>query len=378
MKTKTILTVLIVMNLIGFRFLSAQDKTFDKMTSKKTPEEQFITLSQEYRTAGDVFWTAYEKAVTDEEKEKAEKLMPDTDSYLGKIIELAERYPYNAFVAEAWVEVFNRTWYEKGSEAREKALKILIKNYVMSAKLEKLHLMPIYRSRDELSLHLIRAILEKNPHRRVKGIITLGLAERHVDRKGSDDYSPEKALVLFREVLRNYSDIEIEDVVNKKQITLGEIAQKYVHSLTQLALGQKAPQIVSKDLDGNVVRLSDHNGKVVILDIWATWCVPCVEMIPHERELVKRLQGKPFEFISISVDKEIATVRKFQRKESMPWTHWYNGDQGGILDDWNIIAYPTLIILDSNGVIRYRLEGKVSDEELDRAVDALIAEVELN
>ena len=48
------------------------------------------------------------------------------------------------------------------------------------------------------------------------------------------------------------------------------------------------------------------------------------------------------------------------------------------MDDWNIVAYPTLIILDSNGVIRYRLEGKVSDEELDRAVDALIAEVELN
>ena len=140
----------------------------------------------------------------------------------------------------------------------------------------------------------------------------MALAERHVDRKGSDDYSPEKALVLFREVLRNYSDIEIEDV-NKKQITLGEIAQKYVHSLTQLALGQKAPEIVSKDLDGNVVRLSDYNGKVVILDIWATWCVPCIEIIPHERKLVRRLRGKPFEFIGISVDKEIATVRKFQR-----------------------------------------------------------------
>jgi len=361
--------------LIGARFLSAQDENADKRTSA---EEQYSTLVKKYETAMEKVGALFQKAVTEEEKKQVEKLMPDIDGYVSKIVELAENNPHDKFVADAWIEVFNRTWYKESSEAREKALKTLIKDYLLSTKLEKLHFMPLSRSQDELSLQLIHAILEKNPHRRVKGVITLALAERHVDRKGSDDYSPEKALVLFREVLRNYSDIEIEDVVNKKQITLGEIAQKYVHSLTQLALGQKAPEIVSKDLDGNVVRLSDYNGKVVILDIWATWCEPCIEMIPHERKLVRRLRGKPFEFIGISVDKEIATVRKFQRKESMPWTHWYNGDQGGILDDWNIVAYPTLIILDSEGVIRYRLEGKVSDEELDRAVDALIAEVELN
>jgi len=374
MKKRIALTTLTLLVLIGARFLSAQDENADKRTSA---EEQYSTLVKKYETAMEKVGALFQKAVTEEEKKQVEKLMPDIDGYVSKIVELAENNPHDKFVADAWIEVFNRTWYKESSEAREKALKTLIKDYLLSTKLEKLHFMPLSRSQDELSLQLIHAILEKNPHPRVKGVITLALAERHVDRKGSDDYSPEKALVLFREVLRNYSDIEIEDV-NKKQITLGEIAQKYVHSLTQLALGQKAPEIVSKDLDGNVVRLSDYNGKVVILDIWATWCVPCIEMIPHERKLVRRLRGKPFEFIGISVDKEIATVRKFQRKESMPWTHWYNGDQGGILDDWNIVAYPTLIILDSEGVIRYRLEGKVSDEELDRAVDALIAEVELN
>ena len=374
MKKRIALTTLTLLVLVGARYLSAQDENADKRTSA---EEQYSTLVKEFETAMEKSVALFLKAVTEEEKKQMEKLMPDIDGYVSKIVELAEDNPHDRFVADAWIEVFSRTWYKKSSEAREKALKALIKDYLHSAKLEKLHLMSLYRSQDELSLQFIHAILEKTPHRRVKGIITLALAERHVDRKGSDDYSPEKALVLFREVLRNYSDIEIEDV-NKKQITLGEIAQKYVHSLTQLALGQKAPEIVSKDLDGNVVRLSDYNGKVVILDIWATWCEPCIEMIPHERKLVRRLRGKPFEFIGISVDKEIATVRKFQRKESMPWTHWYNGDQDGILDDWNIIAFPTLIILDRNGVIRYRLEGKVSDEELDRAVDALIAEVELN
>ena len=50
--------------------------------------------------------------------------------------------------------------------------------------------------------------------------------------------------------------------------------------------------------------------------------------------MVGRLEGKPFVLISISTDEQKETLTKFLAKEKMPWTHWWNGNEGGILEDW--------------------------------------------
>jgi thiol-disulfide isomerase/thioredoxin len=139
-----------------------------------------------------------------------------------------------------------------------------------------------------------------------------------------------------------------------------------------LAIGDAAPEVVSQDLDGRPVRLSALKGKVVVLDIWATWCGPCRAMIPHERAMVERLQGKPFELVSISADDDVDTVRKFVAREKMPWTHWYNGPEGGIIEEWGVQGFPTIYVLDADGVIRYKdLRG----EKLENAVNRLLDEL---
>ena len=66
-----------------------------------------------------------------------------------------------------------------------------------------------------------------------------------------------------------------------------------------------------------------------MLDIWATWCGPCKAMIPHEREMVERLKDKPFALVSISADEKKKTLTDFLAKDTMPWTHWWNGSGGG-------------------------------------------------
>jgi len=132
------------------------------------------------------------------------------------------------------------------------------------------------------------------------------------------------------------------------------------------------PNIESEDLKGSKVQLKDYKGKVVVLDIWATWCVPCKAMIPHERELVKKLKDKPFTFISISADKTKDTLTEFLKENPMPWTHWWNGETGGILKEWNIQRFPTIYVVDAKGIIRYKdIRGK----ELEEAVEKLLAEV---
>ena len=118
--------------------------------------------------------------------------------------------------------------------------------------------------------------------------------------------------------------------------------------------------------------MSDLKGKVVVLDFWATWCGPCKAMIPHTRELVKKMDGKPFVFVSISADAKKATLETFLEKTPMPWTHWHSGT-AGVVDDWEIEAFPTIYILDAKGVIRKVIVGG-DNKAIEREVEKLVKE----
>src|SRR5256885_15773914 len=85
------------------------------------------------------------------------------------------------------------------------------------------------------------------------------------------------------------------------------------------AVGVAAPVFEAQALDGTPVALMNLRGRVVVLDFWATWCGPCRAMIPHERELVKRLADKPFTFIGISADADAEQLKAFVRKSEMTW-----------------------------------------------------------
>ena len=165
---------------------------------------------------------------------------------------------------------------------------------------------------------------------------------------------------------------EEADKIKKEMADLRKIGvEKF--KMKDLFVGATLPDLKSEDLDGKAVKLSDYKGKVVVLDIWATWCPPCRAMIPHERELVKRLKDKPFALISVSFDDEKETLTKFLEKEPMPWVHWYNGRKGQIGEQLNIRFFPTIFVLDAKGVIRYK---GVRGEAMDKAVDTLLAEME--
>ncbi len=141
-----------------------------------------------------------------------------------------------------------------------------------------------------------------------------------------------------------------------------------------LSVGKAAPEINSLDLDGKKVKLSDLKGKVVVLDFWATWCGPCRLMIPHTRELVKKMDGKPFVFVSVSADEKKETLTKFIKDTPMPWTHWHNGT-AGVVEDWEIDAFPTIYILDTKGIIRKVIIGGDS-KLIDAEVEKLVQEIE--
>jgi hypothetical protein len=97
-------------------------------------------------------------------------------------------------------------------------------------------------------------------------------------------------------------------------------------------------------------------------------------MYPHERSLVKRLKGKPFALIGINSDPK-NHLRDVIKKQEMTWRSWWDGGDtsGPIATQWNIHGWPTIYVLDHKGVIRVK---EVRGEELDKAVDGLLAELE--
>ena len=96
-------------------------------------------------------------------------------------------------------------------------------------------------------------------------------------------------------------------------------------------------------------------------------------MYPHERSLVKRLEGKPFALLGINSDPK-ARLKQTIKKEQMTWRSWWDGGDtdGPIATKWNVRSWPTIYVLDHKGVIRFK---GPREKELDKAVDQLLKEV---
>jgi len=97
-------------------------------------------------------------------------------------------------------------------------------------------------------------------------------------------------------------------------------------------------------------------------------------MIPHERSLVKRLEGKPFALLGINSDKDRIETRKRCRDEGMTWRSWVNGSSGSTISSaWGVRGWPTIYVLDHKGVVRFK---GVRGEAMDKAVDQLLDELQ--
>lgn len=114
--------------------------------------------------------------------------------------------------------------------------------------------------------------------------------------------------------------------------------------------GDLAPDIVGKDADGKDVKLSDHRGKVVLVNFWGTWCPPCREEIPHEIEgMTQTYRGRPFTIFGVAQDKP-ETLQTFLRTQPLPWPNLADGT-GRVGRDWDVQGFPSYLLVDPKGVI---------------------------
>jgi hypothetical protein len=100
-------------------------------------------------------------------------------------------------------------------------------------------------------------------------------------------------------------------------------------------------------------------------------------MFPHERSLVKRLEGQPFVLLGVNSDESRKELKAVMKKEKITWRSFWNGGRDGpISREWGIRGWPTLVIIDAKGVIRHKFIGSPEGSVLDELINELMKETE--
>jgi thiol-disulfide isomerase/thioredoxin len=125
-----------------------------------------------------------------------------------------------------------------------------------------------------------------------------------------------------------------------------------------------APDFAFTSLEGQTVSLASLRGKVGLLDFWGTWCPPCRESIPTMVRLNKEFGGQAVEIVGISSDSDEQAWRAFIAKNQMSWPE-YLDSSGAMQNTFAVDSFPTYIVLNREGVIRFRQSGFGEDTGVD-------------
>lgn len=138
----------------------------------------------------------------------------------------------------------------------------------------------------------------------------------------------------------------------------------------------RAPAMVGKTLDGEPFALTDLAGKVVLINVWATWCGPCREELPELQRLHAAHNGRGLTVVGVSVDRRgaLRAVRAMADDFSLTYPIVFDPDSEAIAD-WAVRGYPTSFLVDREGMLRWRRDGIVrpDDAELGAAIEAALA-----
>jgi cytochrome c biogenesis protein CcmG/thiol:disulfide interchange protein DsbE len=157
-------------------------------------------------------------------------------------------------------------------------------------------------------------------------------------------------------------------------------ATRYLRKeLFPVQLGSKAPDFTAYTLDSvpQTKRLADYRGKVLMINVWATWCLPCRVEMPSIEALNKDYAPKGLKIVAVSIDDPgtDSTIRSFARQYGLTFDILHD-PQGKITELYDITGYPETFIVGKDGVIRKKLMSATNwnAPEARSLVDRLLAE----
>lgn len=138
-----------------------------------------------------------------------------------------------------------------------------------------------------------------------------------------------------------------------------------------LKVGEPAPSYVATSVAGQLVSLAGLRGNVVLLNAWATWCVPCRAEIPEIRALHAKYSEQGLKVVGVSLDEANAepAIADFVTRYDMRYQIWRDPAQG-FSTDFRFDGLPMTVLVDKAGVLRWIWKGKLDarDTTLDAAI----------
>ena len=218
-------------------------------------------------------------------------------------------------------------------------------------KLLKLYIM-FYCLENRVNAGDLRETLAVVPNKKLQGVLVVDQAKGY--GRSYFEY------MEFMEKAKDYVDANQLKILEAKASALYE-AKK----------GEKAIDFTCPDAEGKMHSLSDYKGKVVVVDVWATWCGPCRAELPHLKKLERAMEGKDVVFIGVSVDekKNYEKWKKFLVDEQLPGVQLFADGWSKITKDYKITGIPRFMVFAKDGTIVESRAPRPSDPSLQKMIE---------
>ena len=152
------------------------------------------------------------------------------------------------------------------------------------------------------------------------------------------------------------------------------VAEARAINQTEDMLGQFRPDFELSDLNGGTVSVADFDGKILLLNFWATWCKPCIEEMPMLTRLQNNYAGRGVQIVGIALD-DPRKAREFASGVAVNYPILVGstdtvlagrryGNRSGML--------PYTVLMDADGIVRWAYLGALDEEELEAQIRALL------